>query len=205
MTSLNSEWARVSREILCTAVSVILYYYYYYHYHHHYHHYHHHHHHRLLSQVFFSWYFSWTPPLRLQVSRCSTSRIMCDVPSIAVFCSESIECFPGTASKLFFKLLVTIPVPPLITGKIVHFRFHICCISIPKLLYFTFFFRSILHDISVCGYCHASQLHVFSFLFLIILSGLFAVTSLSVCTGWFNNTVLLLLLLLLLSSSSSSS
>ena len=33
---------------------------------------------------------------------------MCDVPSIAVFCSESIECFPGTASKFFLKLLVTI-------------------------------------------------------------------------------------------------
>jgi hypothetical protein len=33
---------------------------------------------------------------------------MCDVPSIAVFCSESVECFPGTASKFFFKLLVSI-------------------------------------------------------------------------------------------------
>ena len=31
---------------------------------------------------------------------------MCDVPSIAVFCSESIECFPGTASKLFPLLLL---------------------------------------------------------------------------------------------------
>ena len=41
---------------------------------------------------------------------------MCDVPSIAVFCSESIECFPGTASKFFLKLLVTIPVAPIITG-----------------------------------------------------------------------------------------
>jgi len=59
---------------------------------------------------------------------------MCDVPSIAVFCSESIECFPGTVSKFFFKLLVTIPVAPIITGKIVHFRFHIRCISIYKLL-----------------------------------------------------------------------
>ena len=39
---------------------------------------------------------------------------MCDVPSIAVFCSESIECFPGTVSKFFFKLLVTIPVAPTI-------------------------------------------------------------------------------------------
>jgi len=45
----------------------------------------------------------WPPPLRLQASHCSTFRIMCDVPSIAVFCSESIECFPGTASKFFLK------------------------------------------------------------------------------------------------------
>jgi hypothetical protein len=52
----------------------------------------------------------WSPPLRLQASHCRTFRIMCDVPSIAVFCSESIECFPGTASKCFLKLLVTIPV-----------------------------------------------------------------------------------------------
>ena len=41
---------------------------------------------------------------------------MCDVPSTAVFCNESIECFPGTASKFFLKLLVTIPVAPVITG-----------------------------------------------------------------------------------------
>ena len=61
---------------------------------------------------------------------------MCDVPCIAVFCSESIERFPGTVSKFFLKLLVTIPVAPIITGIIVHFRFHIRCISIHKLLYF---------------------------------------------------------------------
>ena len=41
---------------------------------------------------------------------------MCDVPSRAVFCSESIECFPGTAYKFFFRLLVTILVAPIITG-----------------------------------------------------------------------------------------
>ena len=59
---------------------------------------------------------------------------MCDVPSIAVFCSESIECFPGTVSKFFLKLLVTIPVAPIITGTIVHFRFHIRCILLLLLL-----------------------------------------------------------------------
>jgi hypothetical protein len=34
----------------------------------------------------------WTPLLRLQVSDCRTFLIMCDVPSIAAFCRESIEC-----------------------------------------------------------------------------------------------------------------
>ena len=81
----------------------------------------------------------WSPLLRLQASHCSTFRIMCDVPSIAVFCSESINCFPGIVSKFFFKLLVTIPVAPIITGTSVHLRFHIRCISIHILLYFNFF------------------------------------------------------------------
>ena len=58
---------------------------------------------------------------------------MCDVPSIAVFFNESIECFPGTASKFFLKLLVTIPVAPIITGIVVYYRFHIRCICIHKL------------------------------------------------------------------------
>ena len=47
---------------------------------------------------------------------------MCDVRSIAVFCSESMECFPGIASKFFLKLLVIIPEAQIITGIIVHFR-----------------------------------------------------------------------------------
>jgi hypothetical protein len=41
----------------------------------------------------------WTPPLRLQVSACSTFLVMCDVPSMAVFCKESIECCPGIVSR----------------------------------------------------------------------------------------------------------
>jgi hypothetical protein len=65
---------------------------------------------------------------------------MCDVPSIAVFCSESIERPPGTAFKFFLKLLVTIPVAPIIIGIIVHFRFHIRFISIPQLLYYYYYY-----------------------------------------------------------------
>ena len=82
----------------------------------------------------------WSPPLRLQASHCSTFRNMCDVPSIAVFCSESIECFPGTVSKFFLKLLVTIPVALIITGTIVHFRLHIRCISIHYYYYYYYYY-----------------------------------------------------------------
>ena len=82
----------------------------------------------------------WSPPLTLQVSHCSTFRIMCDVPSIPVLSNECIECFPGTASKFFLKLLVTIPVAPIMTGIIVHFRFHIRCISIHRLLYYYYYY-----------------------------------------------------------------
>jgi len=70
----------------------------------------------------------WTPPLRLQVSDCNTFPIMCDVPSIAVFCSESIESFPVMAYRFFRKTFVTIPVAPVITGIILQFKFHIRCI-----------------------------------------------------------------------------
>jgi len=131
----------------------------------------------------------WSAPLRLQASHCSTFRIMCDVLSMAVFCSESIECFPGTASKFFLKFLVTIPVAPIITGIIVHFRFHIRRISIHKLLYFNFFSASFCTTFLSAGIATSISAHVFSFLFLIIISGLFAVTSLSVCAAWFHNTV----------------
>ena len=110
---------------------------------------------------------------------------MCDIRSIAVFCSESIEFFPGIVSKFFFKHLVTIPVAPFITGTIVQFRFHVRCISIHKLLYFNFFSTSLCTTFLSAGIATSISVHVFSFLFLIIISGLFAVTSLSVCTAYY--------------------
>ena len=110
-------------------------------------------------------------------------RIMCDVPSIAVLYSESIECFPGTVSTFFLKLLVTIPVAPIITGIIVHFRFHIRCISMQKLLCFNLFSASFYTTFPSTGIATSTRVHVFSFLFLINISGLFSVTSLSVCTA----------------------
>jgi len=58
----------------------------------------------------------WSPPLRLQASHCSTFRIVCDVPSIAVFCSESVEWFPAVPSKFFLKTLSTFQLAAVITG-----------------------------------------------------------------------------------------
>jgi hypothetical protein len=110
----------------------------------------------------------WSPSLRLQASHCSTFRIMCDIPSTAVFCSESIECFRGRASKFFLKLLVTILVAPIITGIIVHFRFHVRCISIHKLLYFNFFSASFCTTFLSAGIATSISVHVFSFLFLLL-------------------------------------
>ena len=95
-------------------------------------------------------------------------RIMCDVPSIAVFCSECIEFFPTTASKFFLKLLVTISVAPIITGIIAHFRFHIRCISIHKLLYFNFFSASFCTTFLSAGITTSISVHVcFFFIFFI--------------------------------------
>ena len=131
----------------------------------------------------------WSPQLRLQVSHCSTFRIICDVPSIAVFCSESIEYFPGIVYKFFLKLLVTTPVAPVITDINVHFRFYMRFNSIHKVLYFNLFSASLCTTFLSAGIATSISVHVFPFLFLVIISGLFAVTSLSGCTAWFHNTV----------------
>jgi len=130
----------------------------------------------------------WSPPLRLQASHCSTFRIMCDIPSIAVFCSESIEYLPGTASKFFPEASLYYSSGSNCTGTIVHFRFQIRC-SIPKFLYYNFFSASFCTTFLSAGIVTPNSAHVFSFLFLMIISGLLAVTSLSVCTAWFHNNV----------------
>jgi hypothetical protein len=81
-----------------------------------------------------------TPPLRFQVSACSTFLMMCDVPSMAVFCRESIECCPGIVSSIFY--FTYNPVATVITGMTKHFMFHIRLISILRFLYFHFFSAS---------------------------------------------------------------
>jgi len=75
-------------------------------------------------------------------------------------------------------------VAPIITATIVHFMFHIRCISIHKLL-FNFFFASFCTTFLSAGIATSISVHVFSFLFLIIIAGLFVVNSSSVCTVYY--------------------
>ena len=44
-----------------------------------------------------------SPTAQASSSDSSTFRIVCDVPRIALFCTESTECFPGMASKFSLK------------------------------------------------------------------------------------------------------
>jgi hypothetical protein len=53
---------------------------------------------------------------------------MCDVPNIAVFCSESIECFPGSSSSssntndiIIIIIIIIPPGAPTARCKVVHF------------------------------------------------------------------------------------
>jgi amino acid permease len=58
---------------------------------------------------------------------------MCDGPSIAVCCSESIECFPGIASKYILKLFLTIPMDSITTGMILRLWFRVVVIIISSI------------------------------------------------------------------------
>jgi len=49
------------------------------------------------------------PPLRLQVSHCSTYLIMCVMSLVQLICTQCIDCYPGIVSNTFSPF-VTIPV-----------------------------------------------------------------------------------------------
>ena len=70
----------------------------------------------------------WSPSLRLHVSHCSTFRIMCDVPSTAVFCSETIECFLVRLTKFsFYRLLLRRWLQLLWVYSYYYYYYYCCC------------------------------------------------------------------------------
>jgi len=118
----------------------------------------------------------WSPPLRLQASHCSTFHIMCDVPSTAVFVLNLLNVFLVCLTNFSLNLLLL-------------FRWPYLTVHIPQSLYaytqilvFIFFSASFWVIFLSAGVVTSISLHPFSLLFLIIISGLFSMTSLSVCT-----------------------
>ena len=67
--------------------------------------------------------------LNLSYFYISTSRSMCAVPNMAVFCSSLTSCFPGMLLTYFLNVFDIVPVAPIITG--ITF-----CFYIPYALYF---------------------------------------------------------------------
>jgi hypothetical protein len=80
--------------------------------------------------------------------------------------------------KIFFKPFVTIPVAPLTTDMIIHFMFHIRCISVYKLLRCSLFYAFFCMTFLSAGIVMSVSKRIFSFLCLIIITGGIAPSSL---------------------------
>ena len=103
-----------------------------------------------------------------------------------------------------FNPFITIPVAPIVSGIITHISFHIRFLSIHALLYFSSFSAYFAQHFSPQVLQKSVIMHVFSFSFLIIISGLFSVTSLSVCTAFFHSTYIIIIIIIIIIISNSS-
>ena len=102
----------------------------------------------------------------------STSRRMCAVPNMAVFCSSLTSCFPGMLLTYFLNGFEIVPVAPIITGITFVFTFHMRCISIVRSLYFRIFSASFLITFLSPEIATAINIHVPFSLSRIIMSGM---------------------------------
>ena len=84
---------------------------------------------------------------------------------------------------------VTIPVAPVITGIIIHTIFHIRRISQHALFYLLIFSPSFCVTYESAGISTSISLQDFCFLFLVIISGHFSITSLSINILWVCNAI----------------
>ena len=121
----------------------------------------------------------------------STSRSMCAVPNMAVFCSYFISWFPGISLMYCLSDFEMVPVAPLITG--ITLPSHSTC---PELLYWGPYILISSRLISWWLFClqELQRLLICMFLCLsslFLVSGLLLGIVLSVRICWFNNMVTL--------------
>jgi hypothetical protein len=110
----------------------------------------------LLSQDFSSWHFSSTSgePHRSGFKfQTAVLSLFCDVPSIALFCSDSTECFPGMASH-FLKTFCYYFTGSSYYCMVIRLVFHISCTSIQYVnVYFSLFSAYHHHHHSLSTLC----------------------------------------------------
>jgi hypothetical protein len=72
------------------------------------------------------------PIMSVSSLRFSTSRSVCAVPNMSVFCSSLVCCFPGTLLGYFLNDFGMVPVVPVITAVTSVLTFHVRCISVVR-------------------------------------------------------------------------
>ena len=77
---------------------------------------------------------SLVPVLNLLYFYISIFRIMCAVPSKAVFCNSLTSWFPGMLLTYFLNDFAMVPVAPIIIGITFVFTFHMRCLLLLLLL-----------------------------------------------------------------------
>ena len=100
----------------------------------------------------------------------STSRSMCAVPNMAVFCSFLTSCFPGMLLTYFLSDTEIVPVAPIITGITFVFTFHMRCISIVRSLYFRIFSASFLIISLFPEFAASINLHIYIIIIIIFIT-----------------------------------
>ena len=121
----------------------------------------------------------------------NTSRSLCAVPNMAVFCSSLISCFSGMLLRCCLRDSELFPVAPVITRITFAFAFHVGWISIMRYLNFkivsAYFFIIFLSP----RVATSIKMHVHCLFWRIIMSGLLLRIILPVRTCWFHNMITL--------------
>jgi len=80
----------------------------------------------------------------------STSRRVCAVPNMAVFCSSLISCFPSTSLKYCLSYFEMVPVVSLVTG--ITFLYY----------YYYYYYYYYHHHHHLCYHLYASYLQLYT-------------------------------------------
>ena len=116
---------------------------------------------------------------------------MCAVPSMAVFCSSLISCFPGALFRYFLNDFKIVPVASITTGITLVLTYHISCTSVVSFLHFRIFSAPFFITFLSPKIAQSISKHVSFSLSRIMMTGLFLEMILSVCTCCFHSMVTL--------------